>query len=143
VQKDRGHREWAALSHTETWGQKYLLLCKVVNTIFIRKKVCVGLGCPCLHGRIRSNPSKALECSGVQKILPSKSKSGVRHRKFRSKKLATLKKLWEKPQSVFLHVFCHSEHNGEVKNLQKLLWELLPNLSSLTVQHCISNPFSS
>src|ERR1700677_4619983 len=72
----------------------------------------------------------------MQLSTPSEPKSGVRCRNFGSKKLATLKKSWEKPQSVFLDLFCYSELNGSIKFLQKLMWKPLSNLSSLTVRHC-------
>jgi hypothetical protein len=55
------------------------------------------------------------------------------------KKLATPKKSWEKHQSAFLDVFCHSEHDGGVKIFEKPLWEPLHNLSSLNVRHCIKS----
>ncbi len=78
-------------------------------------------------------PRQWAEDDGAEAFEP---KFGLGAENFGPKKLATPKKSWEKPQSAFLDVFCHSEHNGGVKKLQKLLWESLQNLLSLSVWHC-------
>jgi hypothetical protein len=67
------------------------------------------------HGRVREGLQRRTETPAN---VPKSGNS-------RPKKLATPKNSWENPQSAVFSVFCNSGHNGMVKNIQKLLWELL------------------